>query len=292
MIVNCKSHNVPYVQRDNMVALYCNEIRKFPILSISEQRKLLEKTKSKNEFVRQKAIEQLVNCNQRFVMSAAKKATNGTDLLDLINEGNIGLMTAIEKFDLNKNVGFITYAAFWVKKYINEYLAVYRNMVIPANAQKLRNIVTKAKNEFFKKEERTPTLNELQAILKEKYEFSVSQLQDLETYQLVSIEETSTDDDGDMYNENIAYIRATSSNNINKDVEMADYKIMVEKLLNKLNDRDRIIITKAFGIGCIEQTCESIADDVDLSKERIRQKIGEILNKLRKMSNNYNIFEN
>lgn len=292
MIVNCKSQNTPYIQRDDMVAIYCNDIRKFPILSISEQRKLLENTKSKNEIVRKKAIEQLVNCNQRFVMSAAKKATNGTDLLDLINEGNIGLMIAIEKFDLSKNVGFITYAAFWVQKFINEYLAGYRNMVIPANAQKLRTVVSKARNEFFKTEERMPTLTELQDILKEKYNFNVSQLEDLEAYQLVSIEDSANDEEDNVYNENLSYVKVTASNNITNDVEISDYKLMVEKLLNKLNDRDRTIITKAFGIGCIEQTWESIAYDVDLSKERIRQKIGEILNKLKKMSKNYNIFEN
>lgn len=291
MIINCKSQDIPYFERGDMVTMYCNDIRKFPILSISEQRKLLEKTKSENEIIRRQAIEQLVNCNQRFVMSAAKKATNGTDLLDLINEGNIGLMIAIERFDLNKKTGFITYAAFWIQKYINEYLAEYRNMVVPANAQRLRFAVNKAKNEFFKKESRMPTLDELQTVLKEKYDFNVSQLQDLETFQLVSIEE-SYDDDSDTCTENISYVKATATNNINKEIEVFDYKTMVEKLLNKLSDRDRTIITKAFGIGCIEQSYDSIADDVDLSKERIRQKIAEILDRLKKLTKNYNIFEN
>lgn len=292
MIVNCKNEVSPYIQRDDLVTTYFNEIRKYPVLSKSEQRKLLEKTKSKNEFVRRNAVEKLVNCNQRFVISAAMKATNGNDLLDLVNEGNIGLMTAIERFDLTKNVGFITYAAFWVQKYINQYLIEYRNMVVPANAHKLRNMVNKARNEFFKREERMPELEELRDILRDEYDFNVVQIHDLEIYQSVSIEETPNDEEDNIHNENLAYLKATASNNINKDVEQSDYGIMVAKLLKKLNNKDREIITKAFGIGCMEKTQESIADEVDLTKERVRQKITEIINKLKKISKNYNIFEN
>lgn len=290
MIVNCKSQLSPFIQREGIVTTYLNEIRKYPVLSKNEQRKLLVKAKNGNSETRQTAIKTLVNCNQRFVMSAAMKMTDGNDLLDLVNEGNIGLMTAIEKFDLNKNVAFITYAAFWVQKYMNQYLTEYRNMVIPANANKLRVVVTKARNTFFKKEERMPTLEELQTILKEEYNFN-AQLTDLESFQSVSIEENN-DDEENMYSENIAYTKVTSSNNINEHVENLDYKVMVSKLLNKLNDRDKKIISQAFGIGCLEKTYESIADEHNLSKERIRQKINEILDKLKKMTKNYNIFEN
>lgn len=291
MIVNCKNQISPYIQREGITTTYLNDIRKYPILTKEEQRKLLEKTKSTNEQVRKKAIEKLVNCNQRFVMSAAMKATDGNDLLDLVNEANIGLLTAIERFDLKKDVKFITYAAFWIQKSINHYLTEYRNMVIPANAHRLRVTVSKAKNDFFKKEERMPTLEELQSILKEEYNFNVTQISELETYQSVSIDDSNNDDD-DIVNENLYYVKATASNNINVDMEEMDMKTMAMKLLNKLSEKDRNIIMKAFGIGCMEKTYESIADEYDLSKERIRQKVNEIIEKLRKMMKNYNVFEN
>lgn len=279
MVINCKSQSSPYRQRVGSVAQYFNDIRKYPSLNRREEKELLMQAQGKNKALQKKAIEILVNCNQRFVASAAMKYTTGDDLLDIINEGNIGLITAIERFDVSKDVKFITYAVWWIQKSINHYLTNYRNIVVPANASKLRIITNKARKEFFLKEQRLPSLMELQEILKSEYNFNVNKLSDLEQFQSFSIDE-STYDDEEAFSENPLYTNATSSNNVEEECSKNDSKRIVGEMLNKLNERDRFIIECAFGIGREQQTYDSIADELSLTKERIRQKIGEIVKKL------------
>lgn len=289
MVINCKSQSSPYCQRVGSVAQYFNDIRKYPILNKKEERILLKQAQSEDKKLQKKAIEVLVNCNQRFVASAAMKYANGDDLLDIINEGNIGLITAIERFDINKDVKFITYAAWWIQKSINYYLTNYRNLVIPANASKLRTITNKVQHEFFLKEQRYPTLIEMQEIIKEKYNFNVENLSDLEPFQSLSIDDNMYEDD-EAFSENPIYTSVTSSNNIEEDNKNNDNKKIIREILSKLNERDRFIIENAFGIGCNQQTYDSIADELSLTKERIRQKVSEIIKKLGKYIKEDNIY--
>lgn len=281
MVINCKSQVSPYCQRVGSVAQYFNNIRKYPILNKNEEKELLIQAQGNNKKLQKEAIEILVNCNQRFVASAAMKYANGDDLLDIINEGNIGLITAIERFDVSKDVKFITYAAWWIQKSINYYLTNYRNLVIPANASKLRTVTNKVRHEFFLKEQRYPSLIEMQEILKEKYNFNVENLSDLEPFQSLSIDDNSYEDE-ETFSENPLYTNVTSSNNIEEENEKNDTKKIISEILKKLNKRDRFIIENAFGIGCTQQTYDSIADELSLTKERIRQKVSEIIKKLGK----------
>ncbi len=281
MVINCKSQSSPYCQRVGLVSTYFNEIRKYNVLTKEEEKSLLIKAHGKNETEKKQAIDRLVTSNQRFVASAAMKYTSGDNLLDLVNEGNIGLITAIEKFDLTREVRFITYAAWWIQKSITTYLTQYNNIVTPANAGKLRILTNKAKQEFFVKEQRMPTLDELQLILKEKYNFNVENLSDLESFQSMSIDDTnSSSEDDETLSENPLYTSVTASNNIDDDIVYNDNKVIVKNLLKKLNNRDKYIITKAFGIDCQEETYETIANELNLTKERIRQKVSEIVKKL------------
>ena len=125
MVINCKSQVSPYCQRVGSVAQYFNDIRKYPILNKNEEKELLIQAQGNNKKLQKEAIEILVNCNQRFVASAAMKYANGDDLLDIINEGNIGLIRAAHKFDPSKGVKFISYAVWWIKNSINECIEKY-----------------------------------------------------------------------------------------------------------------------------------------------------------------------
>lgn len=287
MIVNCKNQNTTYCQRVGLVTTYFNDIRKYKILSKSEERDLLIKAHSSDNKVRNEAVTILVNSNQRFVASAAMKYANGDNLLDLVNEANIGLICAIDKFDLDKDVRLITYAAWWIQKSINDYLTEYGNIVTPANANKLRFLTNKVRKEFFTKEHRTPTLEEVQNILRDEYDFNVNNLTDLEVFQSISIDETSSfDGEEESFNENPIFTNATASNNIDDDIEEDDNKVIVKNLLCKLNEKDKFIITKYYGIGCHEESCDTIAAELNLTKERIRQKINGIIKELSKFINN------
>lgn len=287
MIVNCKNQNTAYCQRVGLVTTYFNDIRKYKILSKSEERDLLIKAHSSDNKVRNEAVTILVNSNQRFVASAAMKYANGDNLLDLVNEANIGLICAIDKFDLDKDVRLITYAAWWIQKSINDYLTEYGNIVTPANANKLRFLTNKVRKEFFTKEHRTPTLEEVQNILRDEYDFNVNNLTDLEVFQSISIDETASfDGEEESFNENPIFTNATASNNIDDDIEEDDNKVIVKNLLCKLNEKDKFIITKYYGIGCHEESCDTIAAELNLTKERIRQKINGIIKELSKFINN------
>lgn len=287
MIVNCKNQNTTYCQRVGLVTTYFNDIRKYKILSKSEERDLLIKAHSSDNKVRNEAVTILVNSNQRFVASAAMKYANGDNLLDLVNEANIGLICAIDKFDLDKDVRLITYAAWWIQKSINDYLTEYGNIVTPANANKLRFLTNKVRKEFFAKEHRTPTLEEVQNILRDEYDFNVNNLTDLEVFQSISIDETASfDGEEESFNENPIFTNATASNNIDDDIEEDDNKVIVKNLLCKLNEKDKFIITKYYGIGCHEESCDTIAAELNLTKERIRQKINGIIKELSKFINN------
>lgn len=287
MIVNCKNQNTAYCQRVGLVTTYFNDIRKYKILSKSEEKDLLIKAHSGDNKARNEAVTILVNSNQRFVASAAMKYANSDNLLDLVNEANIGLICAIDKFDLDKDVRLITYAAWWIQKSINDYLTEYGNIVTPANANKLRFLTNKVRREFFTKEHRTPTLEEVQNILRDEYNFNVNNLTDLEVFQPISIDETASfDGEEESFNENPIFTNATASNNIDDNIEENDNKIIVKNLLCKLNEKDKFIITKYYGIGCHEESCDTIAAELNLSKERIRQKINEIIKELSKFINN------
>ena len=287
MIVNCKNQNTTYCQRVGLVTTYFNDIRKYKILSKSEERDLLIKAHSEDNKVRNEAVTILVNCNQRFVASAAMKYANSDNLLDLVNEANIGLICAIDKFNLDKDVRLITYAAWWIQKSINDYLTEYGNIVTPSNANKLRFLTNKVRQEFFTKEHRTPTLEEVQNILRDEYDFNVNSLTDLEVFQSISIDETTSfDGEEESFNENPIFTNATASNNIDDNVEEDDNKVIVKNLLCKLNEKDKFIITKYYGIGCHEESCDTIAAELNLTKERIRQKINEIIKELSKFINN------
>jgi DNA-directed RNA polymerase sigma subunit (sigma70/sigma32) len=115
MIVDCKKQDNFHINRTTAVELYFKEIRKYPVLSSDEQRELLIKAKDGDMCARDK----LVKCNQLFVASIAKKYQTDGNFLDIVNEGNIGLLMAIDKFDLSKGNGFLTYAVGWVRKKIN-----------------------------------------------------------------------------------------------------------------------------------------------------------------------------
>ena len=123
MVFDCKT-KAQFIQRSDISTIYFNEIRKYPLLTVKEERNLLYAIKFGNRAESEEARERIIKCNQRFVISAAKKWQNGSNFMDIVNEGNIGLMTAIEKFDINKKQRFLTYAVFWIRKAINEYIII------------------------------------------------------------------------------------------------------------------------------------------------------------------------
>ena len=106
MVVNLKTPNSDYFERTETLVRYYEDIRKYDVLTNEEELELFEMIKNGNKFEKQVAKEKLINCNQRFVVAVAKRYATNDNILDLINEGNIGLMEALENFKVEKGVKF------------------------------------------------------------------------------------------------------------------------------------------------------------------------------------------
>lgn len=237
----------------SQISSYLKEIRKYAdVISKEEEAELTERVLNGDT----KAREELVKANLRFVISIAKTyQNNGIPLPDLINEGNLGLLKAIDKFDRTKGYRFISYAVWWIKQSIIECINENsRNIRIPVNQI---NDYLKAKKESKESDEEMvdmfPTTQSIFDIINEDGD------------ELLDIIE---DDDALMPDHQLN----NSQDNLKGELE---------KLLSKLDDKERAIIKMYFGIDGEAMTLEAIGDEFDLTKERIRQIKSKAINKIR-----------
>ena len=271
--IKCNSKNSFYLNRDDIQEAYFADVRQFPILDEKEEHDLLYKVQNGNtKKERDDANHRLAERNLRFVISIAKKLGNPDNFLDLVNEGNIGLMDAIDKFDISKNCKLITYAVSWIVSYINKYQIQVSKTVVPPNALRLHTYVRNVMKEFFIENERNPTPQEIANKIREKFNFNISNLEDVELGKVVSIEEKySVIEEDDSFEDSSEYIQKTSFNNIQETIDK-EYKMhQLDFFLGKLDERERFIVEKSYGIGCIAESFDTIALRLDLGKERVRQ---------------------
>lgn len=286
ILINCKSQDCGYWNRTDLTTTYFNDISKFPLLSTDEERKLLIQAKSTIPSVSIPARKRLVECNQRFVVSAARRWQKGDNLLDIVNEANIGLLYAIDNYDINRKQKFITYAVWWIRKYINNYIIFKEKSVVPSNALKLYTYVPKARNKFFREMHRYPTTEEMKDILLSEYNIVVTHDEDLESMVITSVDDGYFEPNDGHQNDNVTdFDVATSSNNVEEDVTKKDYSKIVKCLLAYLNDKEKKIVKAFYGIDCHEQTLDTISDNMNMTKERARQLLNSSLKKLQQKRN-------
>lgn len=282
--INCKSQTSFYVNRDKIHDAYFSDIRRYPVLTESEEKELVNtyrnaKTKKEQEEARNKLIEG----NLRFVVSVAKKLGTPDTFLDLVNEGNFGLIKAVEKFDPNKDVHIITYALSWIVAYIKNYQITQLRSVVPPNALKLNNYVKSVTNEFILKNERNPSANEIAEIVREKFNFNITNLEDVELGRIISIDEKySIIEEDDTVEDSDTYLSRTSSNNVQDTIDEEYKKNQIEFFLGKLDEREKFIVTKYYGIGCEQESFDTIGIRLNLCGERVRQLCVSAVKKMRK----------
>ena len=256
---------------------YLQEIGKEQLITVEEEVDLAQKIRKGDKL----ALEKLTRANLRFVVSVAKQYQNqGLSLPDLINEGNIGLIKAAEKFDETRGFKFISYAVWWIRQSILQALAEQSRIVrLPLNQVGSLNKINKALSKFEQQNERTPTPDELATVLEVSKEKIVDTLR-------VSGRHISMDApfiDGEA-NSLIDVIE-------NKDSPVADCRLINESLsreiqraLATLTERERDIIRYFFGISCPEKTLEEIGDKFALTRERVRQIKEKAIRRLRHTS--------
>lgn len=256
----------------NIYETYLKDISRYGTIDGNKMREYLITYKNGTQKEKKIAKERLVGSLQRFVLSIANKFSFGNNLMDIIGEGNIGLMKAIETYDTNSEVKFTTYATYWVRKTIMAYLTFDEPMVKPRNAIKLATYVPKITQEFWNKNSRQPTTEEIQEILYERYKLNVLDKEDLISFQPTSIDEKyESDDDGQEFMESNLYTSRTAKCDTDSFVKNNDEKTVVNQILSKLSDRDAYIIKCIYGIDCEPKSMGDVADEVGISNERVRQ---------------------
>ena len=243
---------------------YLQEIGRMELITVEEEVELAQRIRMGDE----NALDKLVSANLRFVVSVAKQYQNqGLSLPDLIDEGNLGLIKAAQKFDETRGFKFISYAVWWIRQSILQALAEQSRIVrLPLNQVGSINKIGKALSRFEQKHERRPSAEELAAEL----DVPVDKISDT---MKVSGRHVSVD---------APFVEGEDNSLLdvlpNDDSPMADSVLTQESLskevnraLDQLTPRERDILKMFFGIGCQEMTLEEIGTKFDLTRERVRQ---------------------
>ena len=281
MFIDCKSTNFRYVERRPNVEAYVRDVRDYQVLSADEQLQLLELTKSEDNIVKQKAIDKLVETNQRFVFSVAKKYANSENILDLVSEGNIGLIKAIERFDPNSGNRFLTYAVWWIRRYISDFIIQNKSFVKCNNSLRFARLIPKVKNELFVKIGREPSFEEVNELLQEKYDCKMQDESDYEGVYKYELDVEYNGEADDMQNADTIYNQKTATDNVSEDIDNSYIKEFTDFLISKLTEREKNIVSKRYGIGCAEMTVTAIAEEYNVSGNTIRNILNKAKNKMK-----------
>ena len=254
------------------------EIGRAPLISIDEEIELAQKIK-KGGRDGERAKEKLVTANLRFVVSVAKQYQHqGLSLTDLIDEGNIGLVKAAEKFDETRGFKFISYAVWWIRQSILQAIAEQSRIVrLPLNQVGSLNKINREINKFEQEFQRKPSLAELSSATKiEEEKIDQSLMADSHH---VSIDAPFQEGED---NSMVDVMAGGEDSRTDKQVDHESMALELESVLRKvLKDREITIIRECFGIGCHEKGLEEIGDQLGLTRERVRQIREKSIAKLR-----------
>ena len=257
---------------------YLQEISREPMISTDEEVRLASLIKKGDD----EALGQLVRANLRFVVSVAKQYQGqGLNLTDLINEGNVGLITAAKRFDETRGFKFISYAVWWIRQSILQAISEQSRIVrMPLNQVGFQSKLTKAIVNFEQEFERRPSVQELADIL----ETDVSKVQEAlgTNGKKVSVDAPFQDDDSNCL---IDIMTDDSAPGTDNQMEKESLSSDLESALSTLNERERQVLKMLFGIGRNEMTAEEVANSLNLTRERVRQIKERALRRLREAEN-------
>lgn len=255
------------VRETRGVMLYLQEVEKLPMITPEEEIKLAERIREGDQV----ALEKLVLANLRFVISVAKKYQySKMSLLDLINEGNVGLIQTAKRFDEKKGFKFISYAVWWIRQSI--MLAITEKgkpIRVPNNKAGVLNKMRNAQERFEQFNEREPTAEELADILSDK-EISLSQIKEaFEINQSTLSLDRPMEEGGDF--SLCDMLEYKGGNTVMEMIERESTQSTVGLLLAQLPERERFAVEGFFGIGRTPMTIDDMSDQLGLTRERVRQ---------------------
>lgn len=258
---------------------YLQEIGHEELISAEEEVELARRIKTGDR----KALEKLTKANLRFVVSVAKQYQNqGLSLPDLINEGNIGLLKAAEKFDETRGFKFISYAVWWIRQSILQAIAEQGRVVrLPLNQVGSVNRINKVLSKFEQENERRPSVDEIA----DKTDLPHEKIEDVlkvNTRQ-VSVDAPMADGDGTSM---IDFMQSESDSSTDEELLKESLRAEIASALSVLNDRERNVIEAFYGINQPECTMEEIGKKYGLTRERVRQIREKAIRRLKQNTQN------
>ena len=258
---------------------YLQDIGKEDLISTDEEVELAQRIRKGDK----KALEKLTKANLRFVVSVAKQYQNqGLDLPDLINEGNVGLIKAAEKFDETRGFKFISYAVWWIRQSILQAIAEQSRIVrLPLNQVGSVNKINRELNRFEQENERKPSIEELA----EKTDIPIEKIDETINVNArhVSVDAPfSESDDGSL----LDVLPNENSPTADRQLQLESLQSEIKSALKTLSDRERKVVEAFFGIGQPELTLEEIGAKFGLTRERVRQIKEKAIRRLRGCSKN------
>ena len=243
---------------------YLQEIGREDLITVEEEVELAQRIRKGDR----RALEKLTRANLRFVVSVAKQYQNqGLSLPDLINEGNLGLIKAAEKFDETRGFKFISYAVWWIRQSILQALAEQSRIVrLPLNQVGSLNKINKALTRFEQENERQPTNEELSEMIDVPKDKISDTLRVGSRHVSVDAPFVEGED-----NSLLDVLPNDDSPSADRGLVNESLNTEIERALSTLTDREREIVKSFFGIGCQEMTLEEIGERFGLTRERVRQ---------------------
>ena len=253
---------------------YLQEIGREELITVEDEVELAQRIRKGD----QSALEKLTRANLRFVVSVAKQYQNqGLSLPDLINEGNLGLIKAAEKFDETRGFKFISYAVWWIRQSILQALAEQSRIVrLTLNQVGSLNKINKALSKFEQENERMPSPDELADILDIPREKIADTLRVSGRH--VSVDAPFVDGED---NSLLDVLVNNDSPNADRGLVNESLNKEIERALSTLTERERDIVKYFFGIGTQEMTLEEIGEYFGLTRERVRQIKEKAIRRLR-----------
>lgn len=280
MIVDLKAPITNLHGRSETTNKYLFDIRRYPVLTAEDEKDIIQRIKNGDEVARRILIES----NQRFVFAVARKyAKDENHLLDLISEGNMGLMEAIDCFDPSLGFKFITHAVWYIRRKISAYIINTDTFIRKTNISKTNTRLRRLNNEFFLLNARYPSVDELKELFKEKYNIDIKNDTDLLELNVISTDDSMSDESNStvMDASTEVLIKTSSRNSYESDSEMEHMRAIICYGMECLTDVEKTIIKMSFGIDHDrEYDNNEIGEIVNYTAERVRQLKNKALEKM------------
>ena len=280
--MNLKERKTGFIATDQTINAYLKDINRYKVLSAAEEAELVKRMREGDESAREK----LVTANLRFVYAVAKRYANSDNLLDLVQEGNTGLLTALNAFDPEKGTRFLSCAVWYITRSILAHINGDNALIRKTNNTKTVYKIPKIKEKFYTENNRYPDMDELAAILETDYGLKIKDKTDLLDVSTTSITTCFDDEDARAF-ENTPYFteKTAVDNDYLPEMDKEFNSVVSGTLMSSLTEREQTIVKMAFGIGYNkEYTNAEIADEIGMSSERVRQLKNESIEKMRKLA--------